>query len=88
MILSSAVSAQKISGTITDQQGNGLDKTSVSLLNAKDSSLVKLSTTDNAGNFSFQAAEGHYLVKATHVGHESVYSKRLKYLAVTSQWDS
>ena len=78
MILSSAASAQKISGTITDQQGNALDKTSVSLLNAKDSSVVKLSTTDNAGYFSFQAVEGHYLVKATHVGHESVYSKTIE----------
>ena len=78
MIISSAVSAQKISGIIKDQQGNGLDKTTVSLLKAKDSSLVKLSTTDKAGQFSFEASEGQYLVKATHVGHEPAYSKPIE----------
>ncbi len=40
-LFGSVVSAQKISGVVKDQQGKGLDKSTVSLLKAKDSSMVK-----------------------------------------------
>lgn len=75
VIIHSAVSAQKISGIIKDQQGKSLDKTTVSLLRSKDSSVIKLSVTDNDGKFSFQADAGQYLVSASHVGYLPIYSK-------------
>ena len=75
VLINSAVFAQKISGTVKDPQGKGLDKTTVSLLRAKDSSVVKLSVTDNDGKFSLQTDAGKYLVSASHVGHLPSYSQ-------------
>jgi iron complex outermembrane recepter protein len=69
------VSAQKVSGKVKDPQGKALDKTTVSLLRAKDSSVVKLSVTDNEGKFSFQSEPGQYLVSLSHVGYFPAYSK-------------
>ena len=75
MILSSAVSAQKITGIIKDQQGKGLDKVTVSLLRATDSVAVKFGATDKAGYYSFVGVNaGSYLVKATSVSHTPVIS--------------
>lgn len=72
---SSAVSAQKISGVVKDQAGKGLEKTTVSLLRAKDSSVVKLSVSDQDGRFSFEAPAGKYLVSTSHIGYIPLYSK-------------
>ena len=75
IFLSSATFAQKITGVVKDQQGKGLEKTTVSLLKAKDSSVAKLTVSDNQGNFSFQADAGKYLVSVTYVGYLPAYSK-------------
>ncbi len=72
---SSVIFAQKISGVVKDQQGKGLDKTTVSLLKSKDSSVIKLSVTDNDGRFSFQVEPGQYLVSLSHVGYLPQFSK-------------
>jgi hypothetical protein len=75
-VLSSAVNAQTVSGIVKDQQGNAVDKTTVSLLRAKDSSVVKLSVTDNDGKFNIQAdTAGQFLVSASHVAYVPFYSK-------------
>jgi iron complex outermembrane recepter protein len=75
-LFGSVVSAQKISGVVRDQQGKGLDKTTVSLLKAKDSAVIKLSVTDNTGRFLFEnSTPGQYLVTASHVGYTPLYSK-------------
>lgn len=71
----SVVSAQKISGVVRDQEGKGLDKTTVSILRAKDSSVSKLSVTDKEGRFSIETTPGSYLVSVSHVGYEPLYSK-------------
>lgn len=71
------LSAQKITGTVKDGQGKTLDKTTVSLLRAKDSSVVKLSVTDNDGKFTFDAQPGQYLVSLSHVGYFPMYSKAI-----------
>ncbi len=69
-------SAQKVTGVAKDPQGKGLDKTTISLLNAKDSSVAKLSITNDAGLFSLIANQpGRYLVRASHVGYVLTYSK-------------
>ncbi|PZR29323.1 MAG: TonB-dependent receptor [Citrobacter freundii] len=75
VLLSSATFAQKISGSVKDQQGKGLEKTTVSLLKAKDSSVVKLTVSDNQGNYSFQADAGKYLISVSYVGYLPTYSK-------------
>jgi iron complex outermembrane receptor protein len=76
-LCSFAQNGGKISGKIKDG-GNQvvIDAAAISLLNAKDSSLVKTSVTDKEGGFSFEnVKDGNYLVMATSVGHTKVYSK-------------
>ena len=66
----------KVSGSIKDG-GNQkvIDAASVSLLQARDSVLVKVAVTDKAGNFSFEnLKEGNYLILATSTGHTKTYS--------------
>ena len=75
-VCSYAQSGGKVTGSIKDG-GNQkiIDAASVSLLRAKDSSLVKVAVTDKDGNFSFEnLKDGNYLVLATSVGHTKAYS--------------
>lgn len=76
--LAAFTNAQKIAGVVKDQQGNGLEKATVSLLRAKDSSVVKLSVTGGDGRFSFAAEPGNYLVNVSHIGHDALYSKPIE----------
>jgi len=66
---------QQITGTVKDQQGKPVSGSTVSLLNAKDSSVVKLSASNNEGQYSFNSIKaGKYLVGITHVGYANSYS--------------
>ncbi|MBL7729684.1 MAG: TonB-dependent receptor [Chitinophagaceae bacterium] len=76
MLFGLAAQAQKVTGIVKDEQGKGIDKSTVSLLNAKDSSVAKLGVTSENGRFTITAAKpGSYLVSATYVGYAPVYSK-------------
>jgi iron complex outermembrane recepter protein len=68
--------AGKVTGSIKDGgQQKIIDAASVSLLKAKDSSLVKVAITDAAGNFILEnVKDGTYLVLATSIGHSKTYS--------------
>jgi len=67
--------AQEISGDVKDQQGKVISGSTVSLLKAKDSSVLKYSVTNNDGHFSFNSIkEGKYLVSVSHVGYAKRYS--------------
>lgn len=60
---------------VKDQQGKGLAKSTVSLLKAKDSSVVKLVVTGEDGRYAVTPAEnGRYLVSASFVGFATAYS--------------
>jgi len=75
-ICSFAQTPGKITGSIKDG-GNQkiIDAANISLLKAKDSSLVKLSVTDKDGNFVFdQVKDGVYLLMASSIGHAKTYS--------------
>lgn len=81
-----AQNAGKITGSIKDG-GNQkiIDAASISLLKAKDSSLVKVSVTDKDGNFVFEnVKEGVYLVQASSIGHSKTYSSAVSVTAETS----
>ncbi len=70
-----SLNAQEIAGNVKDTQGKGLEKATVSLLNAKDSSVVKLATTNTAGHYSITINRtGRFLVSASYVGYKPVYS--------------
>lgn len=75
-LLGAIANAQQVSGLVKDQQGKGLDKSTVSLLRAKDSSMIKLSVTSDAGHYTIIVAQsGNYLVSVSHVGYVPAYSK-------------
>ncbi len=73
-LISSVANAQKITGLVKGDQGKGLDKTTVSLLRAKDSSVVKLSVTNNDGQFSIPSGTGSFLISTSHIGYLPAYS--------------
>jgi|CXWL01.1.fsa_nt_gi hypothetical protein len=76
MLTGATVQAQKVSGVVKDPQGKGLEKSTVSLLRAKDSSVVKLVVTGDNGHFSVNATQpGRYLVSASYVGYATAYSQ-------------
>ena len=74
LTLSFSASAQKISGVVKDEQGKGLEKTTISLLRSKDSTVIKLAVTGKDGSFSMESAGGSYLVSASHIGYTTRYS--------------
>jgi iron complex outermembrane recepter protein len=71
-----AQAPSKISGTVTDNKNNPLKAITISLLNAKDSSLVKADVTDAVGKFEITTIKaGDFLLKFSGIGHETKYSK-------------
>lgn len=67
-----SLSAQNISGTIKDEQGKLLPGATIALKKGKDSSVVKLQVTDNAGQFLFTGIQpGSYFINTTFIGYAS-----------------
>lgn len=65
----------KVVGVIKDDNQKAIESVSVSLLNAKDSSSLKVIASDKSGLYHFDGvASGKYLVSATAVGHTIEYS--------------
>jgi iron complex outermembrane receptor protein len=66
----SAVMAQKISGTVKDDQGKTLSGASIALKKIKDSSVVKLAATNSSGRFEFTDIQpGKYFLNVSFVGY-------------------
>jgi len=67
--------AQNIKGVVKDTDGNLLANASVSLLNAKDSSIVKLAVTNTSGAYHFtNIKDGRYFANVSYVGYAVSYS--------------
>src|SRR6266498_3233776 len=67
--------AQNIKGNVKDESGKGIANASVSLLNAKDSSVVKLAVTDQNGQYQFKnIKEGRYMTNISYIGYKAAYS--------------
>jgi len=65
----------RLTGTVADDTQKGIESATVSLLQAKDSALVKISVTDKAGAYSFEnIARSKYILLITAVGHVKTYS--------------
>ncbi|HYK76493.1 MAG TPA: TonB-dependent receptor, partial [Daejeonella sp.] len=63
-----------ITGSVIDDKQQALDFATVSLLKAKDSTLVKTAMTDIAGNYFFEkVAAGEYLISASMVGYKKAF---------------
>lgn len=71
--------AQKISGVVKDENGKPFAGTTVTLLRSSDSASVKFTATRADGRFTFEGLQpGAYLLKTTHVGYESAFTKLLQ----------
>jgi iron complex outermembrane recepter protein len=75
--ISAQVNAQtNIRGSVTDSKNNPLKTITISVLNAKDSSLVKADVTDATGKYDIVTNNaGDYLLKLSAIGYETKYSK-------------
>jgi iron complex outermembrane receptor protein len=69
-------SGGKISGIIIDDKGLSLESVTVALLSAGDSSRIKETVTNKAGRFAFsEVPDGKYLILATFVGYNRLFSQ-------------
>ncbi|MEO9173232.1 MAG: TonB-dependent receptor, partial [Mucilaginibacter sp.] len=70
-----STSAAHITGTLFDEQGKPLMYATASLLNARDSTIVKGAISNETGVFIFEHIKtGRYIVKASTVGYEKAAS--------------
>lgn len=75
-LLLSLISQSQITGIVQDSTGHSLSGATMSLLQQKDSSTIKLAVSEKNGSYSFgQVKAGSYLVKATFTGYFPAYSK-------------
>lgn len=66
----------KIIGTVIDGNTKTIESATITLLRAKDSSVVKMSVADKTGKYEFDAvSEGKYLVSISAVGHNKGFSE-------------
>jgi len=83
ILLSTLVFSQnkigKISGVITDESQKPVQSASVSLLRAKDSSLVKIAVTDKEGKYEFEKIiEGKFLLSVSSIGFQKKFGQSLE----------
>ncbi len=70
------VKSGRITGNVIDGTAKSIEAASISLLHAKDSSVLKMATSNKKGEFGFEnLAEGNYLVSISAVGYQTLYSK-------------
>lgn len=75
-----SVFAQQVTGNVKDEQGKALSNSTVSLLNAKDSSVVKLAASNSNGSYVFNGIKaGQYIVSMSYIGYTTVYSSAFEY---------
>src|SRR5918911_1666414 len=76
IVSNAQVKTGKVSGTVIDGSQKIVESSTVTLLRAKDSALVKMGYADKDGKFQFEnIKEGKYLVSVTAVGHQKGYSE-------------
>lgn len=74
-LMTAAAMAQNVSGIVKDVDGKAVANATVSLLNAKDTAVIKLGVTDKDGNYKFSTiSKGTYMVSASFVGYAAKYS--------------
>ncbi len=78
-LLSIHLTAQKISGVIKDESGRPVSGSTVSLLKAKDSAVIKYTAAKADGQYQFErVANGTYILQASYVGHRVTFSKPIE----------
>ncbi|MEO5590928.1 MAG: TonB-dependent receptor [Chitinophagaceae bacterium] len=77
VIISQAQTNQgKIAGHVIDGNQKIIESATITLLIAKDSSVVKMGVANKEGNFEFEGiAMGKYMVAVSAVGHKKIFSE-------------
>jgi len=93
LLLSAVIFSQtkigKVSGIITDEAQKPVQSASVSLLRAKDSSLVKIAVTNKEGKYEFENInEGKFLLSVSSVGFQKKYGQSLEITAANSSFNA
>src|SRR6187402_372302 len=93
ILFSAAVFSQtkigRISGIITDESQKPVQSASVSLLRAKDSSLVKIAITNKEGKYEFEKIiEGKFLLSASSVGFQKRFGQSLEITVANSSFNA
>ncbi|MEO6136152.1 MAG: outer membrane beta-barrel family protein [Ginsengibacter sp.] len=79
LLFFSFASHAQIKGNVQDSSGHSLTGATLSLLNIKDSSEIKLAVSTKTGDYSFeQVNAGSYLVKASFTGYRTAWSDRIE----------
>ncbi len=79
IVAASLLNAQQIKGTVKDEKGKLVSAATVSLLQAHDTSVVKLAIT-NEGVYSFEKIQpGSFLISISYVGYQTVFSEKFTY---------
>ncbi|MCD8741525.1 TonB-dependent receptor family protein [Mucilaginibacter roseus] len=72
-----AQTSTKISGSVLNEAGKPMEFATLSLLRAKDSSIVKGTMADANGKYAFdRIAAGDYMIAATTMGYQKTYSAK------------
>ncbi|MCY7291522.1 MAG: carboxypeptidase-like regulatory domain-containing protein, partial [Ferruginibacter sp.] len=75
IFISISTKAQKISGTIKDDNGKPISEATIILKNQNDSAIIKYSRSVKDGGFVFNAVStGKYVLQISHVGYVSTTS--------------
>ncbi|WP_164849888.1 outer membrane beta-barrel protein [Mucilaginibacter limnophilus] len=71
-----AQTSAQVTGSLVNETGNPVEFATVSLLRAKDSSIVKGTLGSDAGRYQFEKVQaGNYIISATSMGYTKSYSK-------------
>ncbi len=80
MLVAAAINAQTIQGSVLDGEGKNVGNATVSLLKLKDSSIAKLSVTNENGEYQFKEIQpGKYFAKVSFVGYDNATSGTIDY---------
>jgi len=83
--LNDQIGQGKINGTVIDGSAKTIESATITLLSAKDSSVVKMSVADKTGKYAFEAVyEGRYMVSITAVGHQKGLSEIIEINSVNA----
>ena len=75
----------KVSGQVIDGNTKTVEAATITLLNAKDSSVAKITAANKEGKYAFEnVKEGRYVVSITAVGHSKGFSEAFDVSAANS----
>jgi hypothetical protein len=78
----------RVSGSVTDNRRNPVESATVSLINPKDSSIIKINTTDKKGMFLFDhISNGKYIVSVSILSYQKDYSEIFELTTTRSSVD-